>query len=142
MWRDASGTAMAFADAGGPTAVRVNGRNSIGRILIVEDEVLIAQVIEETLRDAGFLIAGRTGSPDEAIAIVEESGCDAAVLDVNLRGRSVAPVATALHQRGTPFVFISGYGGFPLHEQFRDAPLLSKPFRYQQLIDVIKKILP
>jgi CheY-like chemotaxis protein len=107
----------------------------------VEDEALIALVIEETLRDAGFLIAGCTNSPDEALAVLDEQGCDAAVLDANLRGKSVLPVAMALHRRGTPFVFISGYGQDPFGEQFADVPFLSKPFKYEDLIRAIKRIV-
>jgi len=114
----------------------------MARILVVEDEALVALLIEETLREAGFQIAGCTDSPDKALAILDECDCDAAVLDATLHGKSVEPVATALHRRGMPFVFISGYSRIQLHEQFIDAPLLSKPFKPEHLIRTIKRILP
>ena len=76
-------------------------------------------------------------SPFSTIAIA-----DATVLDANLRGKSHEPVATALHRRGTLFVFVSGYSRVQLHEQFINAPLLSKPFKPDPLIRAIKRILP
>src|SRR5215472_13166176 len=79
------------------------------KVLIVEDEPIVAFQIEDILREAGFEIVGCVGSLDKALSTVKNIDCDVAVLDANLRGDSVVPVATALHQRGTPFLFVSGY---------------------------------
>ena len=111
-------------------------------VLIVEDEPLVAMVVEEVLRDAGIAIAGCAGSVEKAMAMLDHTLCDAAVLDVNLRGRSVEPVAVALQSKGIPFLFMSGYGSHPLPERFSQAPVLAKPFDSQKLISAVKLILP
>lgn len=111
-------------------------------VLIVEDEPLVALVVEEVLRHAGLEIAGCAGSVEKALAMLAGGRCDVAVLDVNLRGYSVEPVATALQQRGIPFLFMSGYGSHPLAERFAQAPVLAKPFDADQLIGTVKQILP
>ena len=110
-------------------------------VLIVEDEPLIAEMIEEHLREAGFEIAGVAGSVEKALAMVEACHFEVAVLDVNLRGRSAQPVAMALHARGTPFLFLSGYGRVYLPEDFLTAPLLSKPFLHKDLISAVRSVL-
>jgi DNA-binding response OmpR family regulator len=111
------------------------------KVLIVEDEPLVALQIEDVLREAGFEITGCVGSLDKAIAILKDDDCDIAVLDANLRGDSVAPVAVALQQRGKPFLFVSGYERVHLPEAFLDAPLLSKPFEPGELITTVRQLL-
>src|SRR5262245_51211685 len=97
------------------TAVRLTRmrerRSTMKRsVLIVEDEPIVALEIESLLARAGFAIQGCAGSIEKALALVDDRHCDAAVLDANLRGRSVGPVAAALQRRGTPFLFVSGSG--------------------------------
>jgi len=111
------------------------------RALIVEDEPLVAELLEDMLREAGYEIAGSVGALDKAMAVLETVTCDFAILDINLRGRSTEPVAAVLRGRGVPFLFVSGYGSAQLSQQFLDAPLLSKPFRDEQLIKAIQAVL-
>lgn len=110
------------------------------KVLIVEDEPIVAFQIEDILREAGFEIVGCVGSLDKALSTVKNIDCDVAVLDANLRGDSVVPVATALHQRGTPFLFVSGYERIHLPEPFLDVPLLSKPFDPGELINAVRQL--
>ncbi|MGA7324140.1 MAG: response regulator [Rhodomicrobium sp.] len=111
------------------------------RILIVEDEPVVALEIEHILRSAGFEIASNVPSIEKALAALNASDCDFAVLDANLRGKSVEPVAVALERRGKPFLFVSGYGRACLPACFNDAPLLSKPFNAAELILSVNRVL-
>jgi DNA-binding response OmpR family regulator len=111
------------------------------KVLIVEDEPLIALEIQSILSRAGFAIAGCVASVDKALAVLEREDCDAAVLDANLRGKSIESVALALCQRGTPFCFVSGYGRVYLPAPFQDAPLLSKPFAPDVLVQAVSRLL-
>ena len=113
----------------------------MAKVLIVEDEPIVAFQIEDTLREAGFEIVGCVGSLDRALTMLKNGDCDIAILDANLRGDSVAPVATALQQRGRPFLFVSGYERIHLPEAYLDAPLLSKPFEPGELIRAVRQLL-
>ena len=113
----------------------------MARAFIVEDEPLVAELLEDMLREAGYDIAASVGALDKAMTLLETVECDFAVLDINLRGRSTEPLAAVLRGRGIPFLFVSGYGNAQLSQQFLDAPLLSKPFRDEQLIRAIEAVL-
>jgi DNA-binding response OmpR family regulator len=110
-------------------------------VLIVEDEPAIAFEIESSLRQAGYAITACVGSVDKALDVIERRECDIALLDINLRGKSVRPVVTALRRRGTPFLFVSGFERVHLPEQFSDAPLLTKPFDPADLIRCVRQLL-
>ncbi|MCW2239154.1 response regulator [Azospirillum canadense] len=97
------------------------------RVLIVEDELLIAMVLEENLEDAGATIVGMAGSLADALALIEREAFDAAVLDARLDDEPVTAVADALAAGAIPFVFHSGYGPEHLPAQHRHRPLLRKP---------------
>ena len=107
------------------------------RVLIVEDDVMIRMLIEDMLLDLGFAVAGQAAKVQEALAAVSSTAIDVAILDVNLGGETTGPVAEALAARGTPFVFATGYGEHGLPAQFRNRPLLKKPFQ----IDGLKRML-
>jgi CheY-like chemotaxis protein len=107
------------------------------RVLIVEDDVMIRMLIEDMLGDLGFAVAAEASKVHEALTAVKGTAFDVAILDVNLSGETTGPVAEALAARGTPFVFATGYGEHGLPEQFRDRPLLKKPFQ----IDSLKRML-
>jgi DNA-binding response OmpR family regulator len=111
------------------------------RILIVEDEPVIALEMQGVLAEAGFAIAGVAGSIERALRMVDTCAFDCAVLDSNLRGEPIDPVATLIRARGTPIVFVSGYGRNSLPGQCSDAPLVPKPFNPPELIRVIRTIL-
>ena len=112
------------------------------RILIVEDEAMIAFAVEEILLAAGFEIAGVAGRLETALSMIEGGGFDAAILDTNLAGVSAGPAAEALRARGRPFVVASGYLPSQQQEAFRGVPSIQKPYAPQRLISVLTEILP
>lgn len=103
------------------------------RILIVEDEMLVAMNIEDMLLDLGHEVAGIASRLAPALSLAGEASIDAAMLDVNLAGETSFPVADLLAARGIPFVFATGYGLQGIEERYRDRPLLQKPFRASDL---------
>ncbi len=111
------------------------------RLLVVEDESLIALDLMDRLEMAGGDVAPAVSTEKDALAAVEQGGFDCALLDANLHGRSVQNIAAALTRRGIPFVFITGYGRAGLPPSFQHAPTLSKPVSDQDLIDAITKIV-
>ena len=110
------------------------------RMLVVEDEPLIAMLLEDMLGDLDITIAGIAESVPAALDMVEAEGLDAAILDMNLRGRSVEPVAERLAERGIPFVFASGYGADALTDKHAGAPVLPKPFRREALEEALRQV--
>jgi signal transduction histidine kinase/DNA-binding response OmpR family regulator len=111
------------------------------RLLVVEDESLIALDLMDRLEMAGGDVAPAVSTEKDALAAVEQGGFDCALLDANLHGRSVQNIAAALTRRGIPFVFITGYGRAGLPPSFQHAPTLSKPVSDQDLFDAITKIV-
>ena len=107
------------------------------RVLIVEDEYLIAVVAREALEEAGCEITGVAGAVTKALNMLAERACDAALLDANLNGESAEPVAAALRRRGIPFLVASGYGTSHRPGALADAPYLSKPYREADLVKAI-----
>ncbi|MGY2736218.1 response regulator [Sphingomonas sp. UYP23] len=98
-------------------------------ILIVEDEPLIAMMIEDFLDVLGKTVAGSADTIEAALAVIAEGGVDAAILDVNLRGGEKSfPIADVLAEKGIPFVFATGGSHDTVAEQYRDRPTLPKPF--------------
>jgi CheY-like chemotaxis protein len=108
------------------------------RVLVVEDEGLVAMMLEDVLEDLGCPLAASLSSVGEALAWIEAGGeADAALLDVNLGGEQVFPVAEALAARGVPFAFTTGYG--ESHDpRFKGAVLLGKPIRLQRLVEALQ----
>jgi CheY-like chemotaxis protein len=107
-----------------PLASSLQGR----RVLIVEDELMIRMLLEDMLSDFGCVLAAEAGTIESALAAVRETQFDVAVLDVNVEGALITPVAAALAARGVPFVFATGYGARGLPEGFTDRPVVQKPF--------------
>jgi CheY-like chemotaxis protein len=102
------------------------------RILVVEDEALIAVMLEDMLADLGAVLAGSAGQIDEAIVLARSTDCDAAVLDVNINGALVFPAADLLKARGIPIVFATGYGSAAVPATHR-APVIEKPYTRDKL---------
>lgn len=98
------------------------------RILVVEDEALVAMLVEDALEDAGFGVIGPVRSVAQALEALEAELPDAAVLDLNLAGENSVAVADALVARGIPFVVATGYGAAGLPATHRDALVLPKPY--------------
>lgn len=111
------------------------------RILVVEDEYLIRMLLEDMLGDLGYEIAGAVGTIAEASELAATAEIDLAILDVNLDGKEIYPVAHILAGRGLPFVFVSGYGEGSLAEPFRGRPALQKPFQAEQLKTTLEGLL-
>jgi DNA-binding response OmpR family regulator len=107
------------------------------RILIVEDEFLIAKTLAQILTDGGHVVSGMVGSAEKAIQMLENQKIDAAVVDANLAGSSAAPIETALRKRGIPFAVISGYSKLQLLAGLQDAPFLPKPVDPVELLAVV-----
>ena len=103
------------------------------RVLVVEDDMLIALDIEQTLQNLGCIVVGPVSKLDLALRLAEGEALDAAILDVNIRGGPVFPVADRLRARGIPFALASGYGDWALPEAFRNQPRLTKPFTAYEL---------
>jgi CheY-like chemotaxis protein len=103
------------------------------RILVVEDEMLVAMSIEDMLLELGHEVAGLASRLGPALALARDSRFDAAMLDVNLAGEPSFPVADLLIGRGIPFLFATGYGRQGIEERYRDHPMLQKPFRTEEL---------
>jgi DNA-binding response OmpR family regulator len=110
-------------------------------ILLVEDEVMIRMMVADMLEELGYTISGEAGDIDEGVRLVQAIDFDIAILDVNVNGRVITPVAEAVHMRGLPFVFATGYGAQGLPEKFRDRPTLQKPFQIETLARTIETVL-
>ncbi len=99
------------------------------RVLVVEDESLVAMLLETILGDMGCAPVGPASTVEEGLAIIADAEpLDAALLDVNVAGREVFPVAETLKARGVPFVFSTGYGEGGLPDAWRGHPTVQKPF--------------
>lgn len=109
------------------------------RVLLIEDDALVSMLMESMLEDLGCILAASVATLDEALQWGAERGFDAALLDVNLAGREVFPVADLLASRSVPFIFASGYGEAALPERFRGRPVLGKPFELDQLADALSR---
>jgi CheY-like chemotaxis protein len=111
------------------------------RILVVEDEVLIGMLLEDMLGDLGYEIAGTASRLDEAVVLAREAAIDAAILDVNLNGQEVFPVAEILAGRSIPFIFATGYGERALPAAYQQRPTLQKPFEQDLLARELVRIV-
>ena len=105
------------------------------RVLVVEDNALIALDVSRQLTDAGFQVVGPATSVTKALKLIADQGCDIAVLDVNLGDKETSePIAHALRARGTPFIVLSGYMREQHPPGLQGAPVLSKPAEPGELV--------
>ncbi|WP_210529435.1 response regulator [Rubellimicrobium arenae] len=111
------------------------------RILVVEDEMIVAMLIEDILTDLGATVVGPAARVNRAIELLSAEPVDAALLDVNLAGEVTTPVAEELRRRGIPFAFATGYGAAGVPPGFADQPLLQKPFQERDLGQVMAQVL-
>jgi CheY-like chemotaxis protein len=117
-------------------------RRAALRVLVVEDEMLVAAMLEGMIADLGHELAGNAAKLDQALAMAQSETFDFAVLDVNLDGKEIYPVAEVLAARGIPFVFCTGYGPRRLPERHRSRPILHKPFQRHDLEQIVSQIFP
>ena len=107
-------------------------------ILILEDEMMVAMLLEDMLADLGCRVLGPVATVAPALALLAAHDVDAALLDVNLSfGQSGYPVAEELTARGIPFAFVTGYGANTLNPQYRSRPTLQKPFHMSALTETL-----
>jgi PAS domain S-box-containing protein len=106
------------------------------RVMVVEDEALVALVLADQLAELGLSVVGPCSSVAEAKAVADGGDFEAAILDVNLGGELVYPVADLLSSRGIPFVFVTGYGRESIDRRFADTPVLEKPVERELLEDM------
>jgi PAS domain S-box-containing protein len=112
------------------------------RVLLVEDEALVAMMIQDTLAEFGFQVIGPLSTASEALAAARESHFDAAVLDINLGDGLVYTVAEILGVRGVPFVFVTGYDIDSVDPRFSDIPILQKPIERDMLQKIFTSNIP
>lgn len=110
------------------------------RILIVEDEFLVALDIERMVDEGGGSVVGPVATLDEALAKARDEPLDGAILDVNIGGRKVTPVVQVLRERGVPFILSTGYGPQAIDPEIADAPSLSKPFDERQVVALMQQV--
>jgi DNA-binding response OmpR family regulator len=111
------------------------------RVLIVEDEMLVAMNIEDRLLELGHEVAGIASRLEPALALAQEGAIDVAVLDVNLAGERSFPLADLLIARDIPFLFATGYGLGGIEEKYRDRLVLQKPFRTDDLAAAVRTLI-
>lgn len=133
-------------DGGGDEAADSAGgrderKDAPRRIMLVEDEFLIAAVVLEDLRSAGYDVLGPYRTVAAALAAARAEDVEAAVLDINLHGELVYPVAAELRRRGVPFLFLSGYAIANMPRPYRDHPRLAKPAQPAVLLAAVKRML-
>lgn len=134
---EAAPVRFAAAEAPGSGRADLAGK----RILLIEDEPLVAMDLEELIRGAGCRIAATAATVAAARDAVETTPCDAALLDANLGGEAVDEIAAALTRKGIPFAFATGHGRDALPAAFREAPLIGKPFEPEQVLAVLADLV-
>jgi DNA-binding NarL/FixJ family response regulator len=112
------------------------------RVMIVEDEMLVAMEMESLLADQGCAVVGPAATVDRALVLLAQEKPEAAILDVNLDGTTAAPVAAALKAQGVPFVLATGYGDAqPLQPELKDAPRVDKPVNHGELMRTLAQVI-
>jgi CheY-like chemotaxis protein len=111
------------------------------KILVVEDEPLVAMTLEDLLTDSGCTVIGPASTLTRGMRLIGEHALDGAILDINLCGEMVFPLADALSERSIPFVYVTGYGKM-LRACDHGRPVLQKPYNNQQLLNIISHWCP
>ena len=111
-----------------------------GSVFLVEDEVMI-RMMADMLEELGYTVAAEAGEIGEAMRLAESTYFDVAILDVNVNGKVISPVADLIKARNRPFIFATGYGSSGLPEEYRDRPALQKPFQLETLSRAIDHAL-
>ena len=111
------------------------------RVLVVEDDYLISLLLDDMLTSAGCVVVGPLPRLTDALEASAKVSCDAAVLDVNLGGERVYPVAKILAERRVPFVFVTGYSGDALPREYAEQPRIAKPFKAAQLLGALSNLI-
>jgi CheY-like chemotaxis protein len=116
-----------------------NEKTAVSRlqILVVEDESMVAMMIEDMLEDLGHKVIATSGRMPDASKLVSDASADLAILDVNLNGEETYPLADSLAARAIPFIFATGYGSSGIKAEWSGVPVLQKPFQSRELAEAI-----
>jgi CheY-like chemotaxis protein len=120
--------------------VGMNSETIRRRVLIVEDEGMVAMLLEDMLAELGHEVVAIAGRMERAAELVSEAEIDLAILDVNLNGQETFSLASTLKSRGVPFIFATGYGSASLPETFQKIPVLQKPYQRRTLARVLREV--
>lgn len=126
----------------GGRTTRMTSQSSGLYLLVVEDEPLVAMMLQDVLGEAGYVVIGPVAQLDAAMEAVRQEPIHLALLDVNLMGKHVYPVAEVLAGRGIPFVFMTGYGDGSLPAEFAGRPSVAKPYKVETLLDALAVVAP
>jgi DNA-binding NtrC family response regulator len=129
---------VAFMLGEAPSDLKSHSRH----VLIVEDDVLPGMAIGLCVQDAGYEVAGLARSVEAALETLSRETVDVALLDVNLQGELVFPVANALAERGVPFVFVTGHPPLDIPEKHRHRPVVPKPYYDAAICAALESVLP
>lgn len=112
-----------------------------GSVFLVEDEAMIRMMVADMLEELGYRVAAEAGELGEALKLAGSAEFDIAILDVNVNGKVISPVADLLKARNRPFIFATGYGSQGVPQDYRDRPALQKPFQIETLARLIETTL-
>lgn len=110
------------------------------RVLIVEDEIPAAMLVEDAVESGGHIVAALATNMSSAIAAASTGQFDVALLDVNLHGQKAHAIPVILHRRGKPFAFVTGYGEAGVLNEFADAPVVHKPFASDEILSALEQL--
>ncbi len=102
---------------------------------------MIRMMVADMLEELGYRVVAETGEINDAIKLAQSAEFDLAILDVNVNGKVISPVADLIAARGRPFIFATGYGSSGLPAEYRDRPALQKPFQIETLARTIEQAL-
>jgi DNA-binding response OmpR family regulator len=111
------------------------------RVFVVEDEPMIRMMLTDMLEELGYRAVAEAGDVEKAAKLAQSAEFDLAILDVNVRGKLITPVAELIRAREVPMIFATGYGSEGLPEEFRDFPALQKPFQLEALAAMIDEVM-
>ena len=112
-----------------------------GRVLVCDDNLLIADVVAEFLRECGLRPIGPVGRLESAVQMARERALDGAILDINLNGRPCFPICAILSARRIPFMFLTGYPHAAIPIEYRSTPLITKPFEPNEMREALAEML-
>ena len=120
----------------------MNKRELLNRkVLVVEDEMMIAMLIEDMLDEFGCKLVGPATNVPRALELIGKESIDVAVLDLNLDGKDTYAIADALQRKSVPFIFATGYGSTGLRQEYGNRPVLQKPFQARDLSTALTEAL-
>jgi DNA-binding response OmpR family regulator len=126
-----------FFDGSGKDILMIATRPRGGSVFLVEDEAMIRMMVADMLEELGYRVSAECGEIGEAMKLAQHAEFDIAILDVNVNGKVISPVAELVRVRNRPFIFATGYGSSGLPEEYRDRPTLQKPFQLETLAKMI-----